>query len=563
MTSMSVDDSYLSHYGFNHDPFAGRVPGFKFFPAQRKPVLGQLHHLARYSQLLLLVTGPTGSGKSLLRQALVASSNRQTVQSVVVTPQVSGSAEEMLGQIARALGGRRAAVDAVMAQIGQATLTGQEVYLLVDDAEQLTDDALEALLALAAGGPEGRAHVFLFGEPELAGRLAGLSEAERFHAIELQPYSEDETGAYLKQRLQGAGAELDCLSAEQVALIHRLSQGWPGRINQVAREVLIDALPKARETQPARAAVVRRVPALPKRHLAAIGLVLVGVALVMLVGGREDRVPEATVKPLPLGGGSSVHEAVTDSDRAPVVKEDMPVIREPLAAVSAGEEDDNGAVELPPSIDPVEPAPVAALAPALPKAEPSRSQPVPAGAPLSPGVAVSSPVAKPVTQAQAKPPIQPATKPVAPAKAPAQAAVTAPVVKPTSPQPQQAKPVAAQSRPAVEAPKVAATAKPVSTATASGVSGWYVGQPSSNYVVQVLGTRSEATARNVLSQYGSAYRYYVKQHQGQPLYVVTFGNFASRQAAMDAVKGLPAALQSGKPWARTLASIQQEIRQAR
>ena len=44
-----------------------------------------MHHLARYSQLLLVVTGPQGSGKTLLRQALVASTNKQAVQSVVVS----------------------------------------------------------------------------------------------------------------------------------------------------------------------------------------------------------------------------------------------------------------------------------------------------------------------------------------------------------------------------------------------------------------------------------------------------------------------------------------------
>ena len=73
MTSLHADEAFLGHFQLNHDPFAPRVPGFKFFPAQRKPVLGQLHHLARYSQLLLVVTGPEGSGKTLLRQALVAS----------------------------------------------------------------------------------------------------------------------------------------------------------------------------------------------------------------------------------------------------------------------------------------------------------------------------------------------------------------------------------------------------------------------------------------------------------------------------------------------------------
>jgi DamX protein len=77
MTSLHADEAFLDHYHFTHDPFGSRVPGFKFFPAQRKPVLGQLHHLARYSQLLLVVSGPDGSGKTLLRQALVASTNKQ------------------------------------------------------------------------------------------------------------------------------------------------------------------------------------------------------------------------------------------------------------------------------------------------------------------------------------------------------------------------------------------------------------------------------------------------------------------------------------------------------
>jgi type II secretory pathway predicted ATPase ExeA len=79
----------------------------------------------------------------------------------------------------------------------QLALTGQEVYLLVDDAEQLDESALEALLALAAGAPEGRPHVFLFGESSLIAELEQISGEERFHVIELQPYTEEETREYL------------------------------------------------------------------------------------------------------------------------------------------------------------------------------------------------------------------------------------------------------------------------------------------------------------------------------------------------------------------------------
>ncbi|MCY1180626.1 AAA domain protein [compost metagenome] len=125
-------------------------------------MLGQLHHLARYSQLLLVVTGPNGSGKTLLRQALVASTNKQSVQSVVVSARGAADAANVLAQVAQSLNVASADVQDILDQVVQLALTGQEVYLLVDDAEQLEESALQALLALAAGTPEGRPHVFLF-----------------------------------------------------------------------------------------------------------------------------------------------------------------------------------------------------------------------------------------------------------------------------------------------------------------------------------------------------------------------------------------------------------------
>ncbi|MOA60405.1 hypothetical protein D3C78_1852770 [compost metagenome] len=61
---------------------------------------------------------------------------------------------------------------------------------------------------------------------------------------------------------------------------------------------------------------------------------------------------------------------------------------------------------------------------------------------------------------------------------------------------------------------------------------------------------------------GGDYRYFRKLHQGKPLYVVTYGAFSTPAAAKSAVSALPSRLQAGKPWPRTFASIQQEIRQA-
>lgn len=532
MTSLHADEAFLDHYQLSHDPFAPRVPGFKFFPAQRKPVLGQLHHLARYSQLMLVVTGPVGSGKTLLRQALVASTNKQSVQSVVISARGAVGAAGVLGQVAQSLNVGEAAVQPILSQVVQLALTGQEVYLLVDDAEQLDDSALQALLELAAGVAEGRPHVFLFGEPSLIAALDELQfEEERFHVIELAPYSEDETREYMEQRLEGAGRGIDVFTREQIADIHENSDGWPGTINQVARDTLIEAMIASRTT-------VKRPSMgfkMPKKHVLALSaVVVVAVGAAVLMPKKGDKAPTeapAAQAQLPLGqqGNGAPNIEFSGSSQPmplPLVGQSQPVMREPLAqAAGMGEGDEAGPAgntELQPS------APSAAVPPTVTTIAP------PQGATAS---AAPTP-AQPVT-----------TTPVAPAQ------------KPVATQP--AKPVA-PAKPAA-APTQVASAKPVEKPAVGGAgnSSWYSGQKAGNYVVQIFGTSSEASAQAFVKAQGGDYRYFRKNLQGKPLYVVTYGNFASRDAAAAAIKNLPAKVQAGKPWPRTVGSVQQELATAR
>ncbi|KJH74280.1 MULTISPECIES: AAA family ATPase [Pseudomonas] len=527
MTSLHADEAFLGHYQLSHDPFAPRVPGFKFFPAQRKPVLGQLHHLARYSQLLLVVTGPQGSGKTLLRQALVASTNKQSVQSVVVSARGAGDAAGVLRQVAQALNVAQPEIGSILSQVVQLALTGQEVYLLVDDAEQLDESALEALLALAAGAPEGRPHVFLFGESSLIAQLDALSlEEERFHVIELQPYTEEETREYLDQRLEGAGRGIELFTANQISDIHESSDGWPGNINQVARDAMIEAMIASRSA-------VKRPSMgfnMPKKHVLAISaVVVVAVAAAWLMPGRskapttgapaneQAQLPLGEGAPQPNSNGAPAVEFAGNSQPMPLplVGNSQPVMRGPLAEAAGGiTEGDDGV--------PVEGS--SATPPTVTTSAP------PAG--IQPGPA-PTPAAKP-----APAPTQVATAKPAPA----------PVAKPA--------PVPAK-------PAAVATAKPAekpAAAAAKGAGGtWYAGQPTSNYVVQILGTSSEASAQNFVKEQGGEYRYFKKVLNGKPLYVITYGNFANRDAALSAIKALPAKVQAGKPWPRTVASVQQEL----
>ncbi|ELL4316789.1 AAA family ATPase, partial [Pseudomonas aeruginosa] len=407
MTSLHADEAFLGHYQFSHDPFAPRVPGFKFFPAQRKPVLGQLHHLARYSQLLLLVTGPLGSGKTLLRQALVASTNKDAVLSVVISARTAADETSLLRQVAQGLSINQASLEAILTKVAQLAITGQDVYLMVDDAEQLQDSALEVLLLLASGTNEGRLHVFLFGEPSLLPRLEVFSEGEERHAIELQPYSEEETRDYLAQRLEGAGQGIELISNDLLVDIHEQSEGWPGAINQVARDALIEAMLANRGA--ARKATGGSFN-LPKKHLVILAVVAIGVIAAWFMQGKsKPEAPQTASTELSMNGGTPAQAQQPGSGPAvefngssqplplPLVGESQPVIREPLAQAAGQGGDDEGGLPsaaVPPTVSssappvtplanngvtPMHPVPPAPTEPTAPAATPTPAQtPAPA-----------------------------------------------------------------------------------------------------------------------------------------------------------------------------------------
>ena len=436
---------------------------------------------------------------------------------------------------------------------------GQDVYLLVDDAEQLRDGALEVLLLLAAGNSEARLHVFLFGEPSLLSRLEGLSEGEeRFHAIELQPYTEEETREYLAQRLEGAGQGSELISEDLLADIHEQSGGWPGSINQVARDALIEAMLADRGG--ARKAAAASAVRLPKKHLLVLGVVAIGVVAAWFMQSRTSK-PEtpvqasATAQPgaaqVPASGsGSGPAVEFAGSNQPvplPLVGESQPVIREPMAQAGGQEDADEGSGVVPSAGVP--PTVTTAAPPVMPLASKTPAQPL-NPVPPSPTAAVASNA--PVQPVISTPQPAPVTKPAPVAKAEPVKPVAKPVSKPVEP-----KPVAKAATPSKPA---SAPAKASVASSGGSGSQWYRSQPAAHYSVQVLGTASEANAQAFIHQQGSGeYRYFRKTLQGKPLYVVTYGSFPSRAAAQAAVKGLSAKVQASKPWPRTFASIQQDI----
>lgn len=400
MTASNGVDEMLAHYQLAHDPFVARAPGFKFFAPQRKSVLAQLHHLARFSGQVLVTMGPEGSGKSILRQALVASSNKDAVQSVVMTARDVNAEAALLAAVAQAISAQERSAAGILTRGEQLYQTGLQLHIIVDDAQLLQPQALQTLVDISQAGGKSAPRVFLFADERLRAPLAELDVPEKsqwVHVIELQPFTLEESRDYLGQRLEAAGQGIELLGDEQVSQIHRQGGGWPGGLNEAGRRSMLAAMdeqaPVVRE---------RKESVLPIRSIVALVLVGVGVAAAWMMG---DRTPEPTRTvlqlPEPAVGEVDVTNAASGPDSAVLV---MPGEQGMMEAVSEAP-DDLVLVE--------SELPVAEPVPPVVQTQPERA----------PGLAATSPAQEPAAPPAAQ--STPEPERAAPSPAAAQTAGTA------------------------------------------------------------------------------------------------------------------------------------------
>lgn len=519
---LNTSDEFLLHYQLSHDPFMPRPPGFRFFTPGRKPVLAQLHHMAHFTEQLQVVVGPSGSGKTLLRQAMVASCNKDKVQCVVTSGREHADVAGLERLICQAL--NVSSITALIERAEQLHATGMQIYLVVDEAHCLEQDAVQMLADLSQAGRTAP-RVFLFAEESVVELLEAVSippDRVWLQLIELAPLTLEETRSYLAQRLEGAGQGVELLDDQQITRIHQLSGGWPGGINQVAGQVMMEEV-----EEPVRPSRQKR-SGLPLRSLVALVLVGTGVAIAWMMGGDEPG-PTRTVLSLPdevatldvtdaaSGGpvlqmpgdtGNALERIVEEPDSEPVSS--VQVQRQPTMPVTA-----DTVAELP--------APVAM--------------------PEPPVVEAPQLVAAPAAVVEAVP---------APAPAPETIVTPAASASPRTP-PQQA---------SASAPARAPAGTGRSSAAAFHQDAWYRQRPATEYALQLLGTRSrEAAETFVRQQAGLAdIGYFETLHEGKPWFVVTQGAYSGRSQAQQGVTRLPEALRKQKPWPRSMASIQQSLR---
>ena len=235
---------YQSFYQFRTKPFSLLPdPEFLFLSTRHKKGLSLLEYGLYNRAVFTVLTGEPGTGKTtLLNKILDQSSGQFTVGVITTTHPDAGS---LLPWVADAFGLDCPGQDtvgyfrALTAFLGRSFAAGQQVLLVVDEAQNLNIQMLEDLRLLSNinDGRQSSIQIILAGQPNLRSLLTRsdmLQLAQRV-AVDyaLEPLNEDEVSAYVQHRLRVAGGEPGLLTEYACSLVHQLSGGNPRLINQL------------------------------------------------------------------------------------------------------------------------------------------------------------------------------------------------------------------------------------------------------------------------------------------------------------------------------------------
>ncbi|MCX7562244.1 AAA family ATPase [Xanthomonadaceae bacterium XH05] len=335
---------YLDFYGLREAPFSITPdPRFVFLSERHRDALA--HLLYGIGQGggggFVQLTGEVGTGKTTLCRLLLEQLPENVRVALVLNPRLTPL--ELLQSIAEELGidigdrrdSLKRLVDALNGYLIDAYAKGLRVVLIVDEAQNLSFDALEQirLLTNLETATQKLLQIILLGQPELRAMVAQpelRQLAQRITArYHLLPLDVEETEAYLRHRLGVAGSARFPFSRLAVRRLHQYSGGVPRLINTIADRALMAGYAKEQaqigEHLVERAAA--EVLASPLRRWRVARPAWVALALLLLAtlaiwawpSSRTMQPVEdaATDTPMPTPAGAEIE---TDSNPAPPIR---------------------------------------------------------------------------------------------------------------------------------------------------------------------------------------------------------------------------------------------------
>lgn len=319
---------YLEHYGLHQPPFSITPdPRFVFLSERHRDALA--HLLFGIGQGggggFVQLTGEVGTGKTTLCRLLMEQVPENTRVALVLNPRLSPVelletvCEELHLDLDGARGSVKALVDRLNAYLLDAYAQGLCVVLIIDEAQNLSVEALEQvrLLTNLETPTQKLLQIILLGQPELREMLARddmRQLAQRITArYHLTPLDASETGEYLRHRYRVAGGQRFPFSAAAVRRIHAHSGGVPRLTNVIAERALLAGYAHDETSIDSRwvdrAAREALAPARP-RELTAWRMATAAVAVVALTAAAWTWWPRSP-RPSPVAAAQATPKAAT------------------------------------------------------------------------------------------------------------------------------------------------------------------------------------------------------------------------------------------------------------
>lgn len=245
---------YLDHFGLQEAPF-GLTPntGFYYGLPPHEEALQVLNWALAQGEGFIKVTGEVGTGKTLLcRKLLGELGSEQRPVRLAWLPNPHLSPAELRTALALELGlpvhggSELDLTDRIHRHLIALHQQGQRVVVLIDEAQALPDETLEAIRLFGNLETESckLLQIVLFGQPELDARLARPHLRQLRQRIGfsycLRALSLDETRAYLEHRLHVSGYRGATLfNGRALRRLWRASRGVPRLINVLAQKCLM------------------------------------------------------------------------------------------------------------------------------------------------------------------------------------------------------------------------------------------------------------------------------------------------------------------------------------
>jgi general secretion pathway protein A len=349
---------YLEHYGLKEPPFSITPdPRFVFLSERHRDALA--HLLFGIGQGggggFVQLTGEVGTGKTTLCRLLLEQLPESTRVALVLNPRLTPV--ELLETICEELhldldavdgmrrrGSVKALVDALNTYLLDAYAQGLRVVLIIDEAQDLSIDALEQvrLLTNLETDTQKLLQIILLGQPELRELLARdelrqLAQriTARFH---LTPLDATESERYLRHRYAIAGGIHLPFDKSAIRRLHTHAGGVPRLINVIAERSLLAGYARDANTLDARIVDLAAREALPPvaLHESSLKWALASVpilALVLLAIFMFNRAPQQQAEAAPARATvAPTTPASVTTRRAPPPVLDAPALAARMAA---------------------------------------------------------------------------------------------------------------------------------------------------------------------------------------------------------------------------------------